>query len=290
MNSSPQPWAAERVVDFALAGTLIESQFPDLRLLSLEPLGEGWDNTAYLANGLLVFRFPRRQVAAPLITTECRVLPRIAPHLPLPIPVPRYLGRPTAEYPWPFAGYERIPGFSADRMNLDDHRRAEFARPLGRFLSVLHALPMGDLGGDTLGRLNVERLADRIRRCPEGIESVVEESLDLRPGPRTVLVHGDLYLRHLLIDDDLRLTGVIDWGDVHANDPAVDLSIAWSFLPPDARPAFCDAYGPIEESSWRLARLRALHYGVVLLEYGRGTNDQVVFREARTILRLVASE
>jgi aminoglycoside phosphotransferase (APT) family kinase protein len=288
MNSSPQPWAAERVVDPVLAKALIESQFPDLAPTRLEPFGEGWDNTAYQVNGRLVFRFPRRQIAVPLIETECRVLPRIAPNLPLPIPVPRYLGRPAEEYPWPFAGYERIPGHTADRLGLDDRQRAEFARPLGRFLSTLHALPAGDVGGDTIGRLNVERLAVRIRRLPEGIESIVEESLGLRPGPRTVLAHGDLYLRHLLVDDAVRLTGVIDWGDVHANDPAVDLSVAWSFLPAAARPAFREAYGPIEDSSWRLARLRALHYGVVLLDYGQGTNDPSLVREARTILRLVA--
>jgi aminoglycoside phosphotransferase (APT) family kinase protein len=285
-----QPWAPERVVDFGLAGALIESQFPALAPVSAEPFGEGWDNTAYQINGTLVFRFPRRQIAVPLMETECRVLPRIAPSLPLPIPVPSYVGRPTPEYPWPFAGYARIPGFSASRLCLDDRQRSELARPLGRFLSALHALPPSGVGGDTIGRLNVERLAERIRKSTEGIESIVEESLGLRSGPRAVLVHGDLYVGHLMVDDDIRLRGVIDWGDVHANDPAVDLSVAWSFLPPGARGEFREAYGPIEERSWRLARLRALHYGIVLLDYGQGTNDPVLAREARTILRLVATE
>ena len=177
-----------------------------------------------------------------------------------------------------------------DRLGLDDRQRSELACPLGKFLSALHGLSASGVGGDALGRLNVERLAARIRKSPAGIESIVRDSLGFRPDSRTVLVHGDLYARHLMVDDDIRLRGVIDWGDVHLNDPAVDLSIAWSFLPPAAREEFREAYGPIDEPSWRLARLRALHYGIVLLDYGQGSNDPMLVGEARTILRLVATE
>ena len=116
------------------------------------------------------------------------------------------------------------------------------------------------------------------------------ECAGLRRGTRLVLAHGDLYVRHLLVDDAACLAGVIDWGDLHRGDPAVDLSVAWSFLPPEARDSFRKAYGPIEESTWRLARLRALHYGVILLEYARGIGDARLFREGRTILRLAGTE
>src|SRR6266849_3644209 len=39
-----------------------------------------------------------------------RVLPLLAPHLPLPIPAPEFVGIPDEGYPYPFAGYELIPG------------------------------------------------------------------------------------------------------------------------------------------------------------------------------------
>lgn len=45
-------------------------------------------------------------------------------------------------------------------------------------------------------------------------------------GPLAVC-HGDLHVRHLLVDRDGSATGVIDWGDLCLADPAVDLSIAY---------------------------------------------------------------
>jgi aminoglycoside phosphotransferase (APT) family kinase protein len=293
------PWAAEHVVKPDLARRLIEDQFGDLRPVQLELLGEGWDNTAYLVNNLIVFRFPRREVAAPLLEVEAGVLPRIAPRLPVPVPRPRWVGRPALYYPWPFLGYALLSGRRADLAELDDRQRRELARPLGEFLRALHGIPPEGLEGDTIGRADPERLIERIGKVlskggllgdPGPVLAAAAECAGLRRGTRSVLVHGDLYVRHLLVDDEGRLSGVIDWGDVHRGDPAVDLSVGWSFLPPESRDAFRHAYGPIEESTWRLARLRALHYGVVLLEYARGIGDARLFREGRTILRLAGTE
>src|SRR5205807_10467324 len=117
------PWTPEQVVSVGLASSLIDAQFPDLRGCSVEPFGAGWDNTAFLVDGRLVFRFPRRAVAVELIEVEARVLPSIASALPLPVPVPRWLGRPGPEYPWPFGGYERLPGRTASDAALDAAQR-----------------------------------------------------------------------------------------------------------------------------------------------------------------------
>src|ERR1051325_5337835 len=89
---SQNVWDADVALTQRQAGRLVEAQFPDLAPASLELLGEGWDNWAYLANGAFVFRFPRRALGAKLIANECRSLPCIAPHLPLPIPLPLYRG------------------------------------------------------------------------------------------------------------------------------------------------------------------------------------------------------
>jgi macrolide phosphotransferase len=39
---------------------------------------------------------------------------------------------------------------------------------------------------------------------------------------RTVLVHGDLHPGHILIDEQARVTGVIDWTEARVDDPAYD--------------------------------------------------------------------
>src|SRR5262245_40038701 len=132
-----EPWAAEHVVDVELARALIEDQFPELVPAKVEPFGVGWDNTAYLVNTKWVFRFPRRSIAAPLIERELALLPAIAPRVTLPIPVPRFAGRPEERFAWPFAGYRVLEGRTASRLSHDLRGRA--AEPLGRFLAALHA-------------------------------------------------------------------------------------------------------------------------------------------------------
>ena len=79
-------WEAEKVVDSSLALTLINQQFPSLEAHTIRFLGLGWDNTAFLINEKIIFRFPRRQVAVALLQDEAHFLPKLAPHLPLSLP------------------------------------------------------------------------------------------------------------------------------------------------------------------------------------------------------------
>lgn len=79
------------------------------------------------------------------------------------------------------------------------------------------------------------------------------------PGP-AVLVHGDLHVRHLLVDAGGALASVIDWGDVCR----ADLSLVWSLLPPAGRAAFLQEYGPLDETTLLRARVLALFFCVLL--------------------------
>ena len=60
------PWDPERSVSLELAQELIEAAFSNLTPVRVVPLGHGWDNTGYLVNEEIVFRFPRRQSAVSL--------------------------------------------------------------------------------------------------------------------------------------------------------------------------------------------------------------------------------
>ena len=261
-------WDAERQVTPELALELVREQFPGIGR-TIAPFGFGWDNTAFLVDGGIVFRFPRRAIAVPLMEREARLLPRIAPQLPLPIPCPAWIGAPTERFPWPFAGYPMLPGRLAFGLS-DDERRAA-AGPLAGFLRALHAIPTHglELPGDEWAR------TDFVRRIPELVErlrgmergGVIDdcrpwlrlfEAGDLPgPPPRPVLVHGDLAERHLLVDGARRVCGVIDWGDVHQGDPALDLTLLFSFLPARFRDDFLRVYGRVDARTLRTARLRA---------------------------------
>lgn len=273
------PWDPTHLVSPELARELIEAQFPELMPAQVAPLGSGWDNTVLRVNGTLAFRFPRREIAVPLLETELRVLPRL--QLPLPVPKPLYTGRPGAGYPWPFYGHEALPGVSADAAQLSEEQRLLAAAPLGAFLRALHAQPAGDAAPGGAGRTDVERLLRELRaRQPEVVPFAERVATQCTaPEPRA-LVHGDLHSRQLLFHAGT-LSGVIDWGDAHFNDPAVDLSVAFSFLQPAARPAFFEAYGAAAPP---LSRLIALHVSAATLMWAVDLRDEPLEREARLAL------
>ncbi|HYI01687.1 phosphotransferase [Hyalangium sp.] len=140
----------------------------------------------------------------------------------------------------------------------------------------------------------LERLTQVEAEDPEvdaaAVRAQVSRLIDTPPWTRRPCwVHGDLYARHLLVDGHHAVTGVLDWGDVHLGDPAIDLTIAFTFLPPEARGAFRAAYGRIDDATWDRARFRAFHYGVVLLLYGRSEGDPALVRTGRDALRYGAT-
>jgi aminoglycoside phosphotransferase (APT) family kinase protein len=292
VTAAPE-WTAELAIDAAIARAAIARQFPQLAELNVQPLGEGWDNAAFLVGDAYVFRFPRRRVAVNLIETELRILPALAQRLPLPIPEPRFAGVPGEEFPWPFAGYARLAGRPLTEVRIEEDAYEPAAVALGEFLRVLHAIAPASLPAlprDTLGRFDHARCMPKLRGRFAELQAagLIEDAAPLiafeeRIAPHGVradrlsVVHGDLYAPHVLVDGT-RVTGVIDWGDVHVGDPALDLSIAFSIFPPPARAAFARAYGEIDERTWELARYRSVYSGALVAHYGHRIGDPGLVR------------
>jgi aminoglycoside phosphotransferase (APT) family kinase protein len=298
-----EEWQADLELSPEQASGLIARRFPELAPVRLELLGSGWDNTAYRVNETLVFRFPRRTWAAQLLENEARIMPQLAPHLPLPVTAPSCVAPADAEYPFLFAGYPLIPGVTACRTEWSDANRAALAKPLAAFLRRLHTIPITeeDLKRGPIDPFQKANLPKRLGYARERLAGLTErggplpmpevvaamERLQYTPGLSGPLcwVHGDFYLRHLIVDANRRLAGVIDWGDVCLADPALDLSIVFSFLPPESRPVFEAAYGEIDADTWERARFRALFYGAVLTHYGVETGDEPIRHAGEFALR-----
>lgn len=285
-------WRAEQVVDDGLARRLLR-QFPELALESLEPFDEGWDYTLWLVDETWVFRFPRREIAIPGVELEIEVLPPLAPLLPLPVPVPVFVGRPADGYPWPFFGSRLLPGRELGELTLDDDVRTSVGRSLAAFLRKLHAADLAyELPTDSNRRADMTRRVPKTReqlgeleslglwRCPPEVERLLDEAERLPPSEAVAVVHGDLHFRQVLADDDARLTGIIDWVDLCRSDPAIDLSMYWSFVPPSGRREFLDAYGPVADEQLLRARVIALSLGAALARYGHLEGMENVEREA----------
>src|ERR1051325_5906514 len=122
-------WAAEVHVDEALAGRLVAAQFAPLPERSLVLLGEGWDYAAFLVDQKWVFRFPRRAIVVPGTALEIATLPLLAPLLPIAIPMPEFVGKPSLDFPWQFYGALYLPGVEPTP-SLSEEARLALARPL----------------------------------------------------------------------------------------------------------------------------------------------------------------
>ena len=299
-----RPWQSEIDVTSEIARQLVRSQFPAIPASDVRLLGSGWDNAAFLFDRSIVFRFPRKASAVPLLETEARVLPVLSRALPVRVPVPKWFGTPSEGYPWPFLGYRVIPGKLVSSLRLRRAARVEIAPALGSFLAVLHTVPPEQLAlpPDLLDRRN---FAARLPLIVERLDAIRTRGLIPSPDPwlrlfhelehtaRTtidVVVHGDLYARHLLIDEAAHLSGVIDWGDVHAGDSAMDLMLLYGFLPAAARPSFEAEYGEVADDVHRTARLRAAFHAVSVTWYGVETEDNDLLHEGRMALDFVLED
>ncbi|RLQ93085.1 phosphotransferase [Falsibacillus albus] len=295
----PNIWDAEIVVSEALAKELIGEQFPRIAPVAARKMGEGFDNTIYEINESLIFRFPRREIAVELLCIEGKLLPAIGDSLSLPIPIPMFYGKPSMKYPWPFIGYAKVEGDVPRNLKREDH--AKSGSLLGGFLKELHAFPIEkaielDTPYDQLDRVNIrkrkERLMDHYKRIVdkglweehEVLLQYLNELQPVGPGGKQVLCHGDLHINNILVGNDRRVSGIIDWGDVHIGHPAVDLSIAYSYLPKESREAFFEEYGSVEKEDKLLARFKAVYTSAVLLIYGEDVKDQGLMEAAKKSL------
>jgi aminoglycoside phosphotransferase (APT) family kinase protein len=296
-------WAPEHEVTAELAATLIGRSFPELRDAPVERLATGWDNTVFLVAGQWVFRFPRRRIAVAGVEREMAVLPVLAPRLPLPVPVPRFAGEPSEEFPWPFWGARAIPGREFAEERPPDGDRAAVAAQTGGFLRELHAPSLAQEAGDGLpldpmGRADPATRAARtfgrldalaalgVREGEPAVREFLTDALGWdAPQGDPVIVHGDLHVRHLLLDPAGRAAGVIDWGDVCLADPAVDLSFGYAAFGGAARAAFLEEYGPVPPEREAAARTLALNLSATLAEYAASTGRDVLLAESLAGLR-----
>ncbi|MFD6206605.1 phosphotransferase [Peribacillus sp. NPDC060253] len=284
-----KPWLAEYPVSLDLAGKLIRLQFPEIELKEIKQLGEGFDNTVIQINGEFVFRFPRRPIAVTLIQVENQLLPSIAGTLPLDIPEPIFFGKPSTIYPYPFTGYKIVKGHLPVEGSVAN--KIESAKRFAHFLKVLHSFPVEkarNLGvqPDGLRRLDVsfrqKSLMENVSTLLKlgyndqayAVKDFVERLGDVDVQHPITLVHGDIHIRNVLLNDEGILTGIIDWGDVHIGNPAIDFSFLYSYFPKEARQSFFEIYGEIEQETECLARFRAIYMLVTLLVYGIDRHDE----------------
>lgn len=256
---------------------LLRDQHPDLADRSLTVGARGWDNQLWRLGDDLVVRLPWQTDAADqLLLNEHTWLPVLATLLPLPVPVPQRLGRPTERYPHPWLVTTWVPGTPADVAPIT--RGDPAAEALAAFLAALHqpapaAAPAGRQGrGGTLKQFadgvsrQLETLTDRLKATAKNaldpnldttaVRKVLEDAV-AAPGwdGAPLWLHGDLHPANIVTAHGY-LSGIIDFGDLCAGDPALDLAAAWILLPDAASIEHFRESHPlaVDDATWRRAR------------------------------------
>lgn len=241
----------------------ITEGFPNLSVDTLEYLSEGKDSVACLVNHRLVFRFPKQDRAEQKLLMETRLLPELAPTLPLAIPHFTYtVLTPLTSYPRAFAGYDLLDGTPLHAYTPQIWDATWWQPFIGEFVTALHRFPVRramQLGvptyttqtwrayyqsfysavRDMVYPLIMPRQRAAISRC---FDAFLDDPQHFAFTP--VLVHGDLHARHFLLDiATRRVTGIIDFGECKVGDPAIDVRDAW--LP---------YYGGVVDHTWQERR------------------------------------
>lgn len=294
--ATPKMHADEIDTDVALMRRLLAAQFPQWAELAIDPVvSYGTDHAIYRLGDHLAARLPRIGWATKQAAKEAEWLPKLAPRLPLAVPVQLAMGDPAYGYPFEWSVYEWLPGENANG-TIDDLDQA--AVDLAAFVKALrridatgaHPRPPGSRGAplaelDGQFRPALAQLGDRIdgdatlRSWEESLNAPVWDGEE-------VWVHGDLLPGNLLFVDG-RLSAVIDFGCLNVGDPACDLQPAWNVFAGDSRTRY-RAELQVDDASWLRGRGWALCQAVVALPYYWDTNPGMIRQASHALAQVLA--
>ncbi len=273
---------------------LLITQFPQWANLPIEPVhSAGTGNALYRLGDDMVVRLPRIPSAVEQVDKEQKWLPRLAPLLPLNIPVPLAKGKPSEGYPWHWSVYRWLEGEDATIEPIADPRQA--ATDLAQFITALQQIEA--TGGPAPGRHNFYRgvplaMRDQQTRAAiaalhdvldaDEVTTVWDAAIEVPAwNGAPVWLHGDLHSGNLLVQRG-RLSAVIDFGGLGVGDPACDVMAAWLFLSAENRAVF-RALLQVDDATWARGRGWALSFGLIALPYYQATNPVLAGTARRAI-------
>ncbi|GAB3903004.1 hypothetical protein GCM10029964_094310 [Kibdelosporangium lantanae] len=280
-------------IDAALARRLVDTQFPQWTGLPLRrhtPAGS--DHVIYRLGDELSVRLPRHAGAITQAEKEAEWLPRLAPHLPLAVPVPVEVGEADFGYPWPWAVSRWLAGEVATVDALSDSHEA--AHALAGFLTALHGFD-ADAPDDLTGQPLAARDASTRSAItevgaafdPTAMTELWDAALDAPSWSRPpAWFHGDFHTGNLLTASG-RLSAVIDFGELGVGDPARDLIIAFTLMSAETRATFRAALD-VDDDTWTRGRGWALATGLTAYTCYAAVDPHVAAQTTRQISQALA--
>ena len=255
----------EFAITVPLVRHLLEEQLPQFASEELTIAAEGWDNVMIRLGPAHVARLPRRAVAVPLIEHEQRWLPALADVLPVPVPAPVAVGRPSSAFPYPWHVSPWLDGVRSSVARGGVTRGVDLARALAALHrpapadaphNPVRAVPLATRSDVVLERLERGSLSHLARIWEAGVAVAAWTA-------QPQWVHGDPHPGNALVDPESdHLTALLDFGDLSAGDPACDLAAGWLHCDSTGLTAFQQTYDSLsltpDDGRWERAAAWAL--------------------------------
>ena len=135
-------------IDAELVARLVGHRFPEWAHLPITRVESGGTvNAIYRLGAEMSVRLPLAEWGTEALEREFHWLPRLAPQLPLEIPIPLARGEPSDGYPFPWSVHQWIDGDIALPHHLGDARQS--AIEVAGFIRALQAIDPADAPHNT---------------------------------------------------------------------------------------------------------------------------------------------
>jgi len=214
------------------------------QVVEAKTIQTGWTNITMDVTGEAdnyIFRFPRNFFFAQMITKDCRFCQFVRDKVSVTTPDMHLMMNQNR----PFSMHRKIKGVSlTSKMDhLTPTEQANVIEGVVRFLSELHSIPVSLMPTD---------IAESLNDFLTGLASVHKGDYDLsqhgslismeKESTEPVIVHGDFNPGNILLDENCRVSGVIDFAFASISDRAADVGRFVGRATPELGQALIKAY------------------------------------------------
>ena len=282
---------------------LIEHTFKDFKVNNIEVIGSGHDSVAYLVNNEYIFKTKFSANKKKGYTKEKAIYDFLNKKLNTNIMIPNI------EYSYisdeiSILGYKQIKGkFLNPELyeTLSDEEKQLLKQDIAIFLKQMHSLDTTEIKEYVIdNKLNVLEEYQLLRNTL--YDTLTDEEKDYienfmnRLSSTTIfngkkcLCHNDFSCNHLLLDENNRLCGIIDFGDAGIVDEYCDfmylLEDSEEEIGPEFGEAILNIYGDINiDKAKEYQDVTEQYYPIELIVYGIKNNTQEFIDEGRQIIQ-----
>jgi macrolide phosphotransferase len=256
-----------------------------------------------------VVRTPRRMAVVEAARVEARALSLVRGRLPVAVPDWRVFTDRVIAYPrldgLPAVSYDPATGVVWNRVD-PAAPGAVFLHSLADAIAALQRMDARAIEAANLPTKSIDdvralhaRAMDETRAelaPPDAVWARWQRWLanDAVWPRHLALVHGDLHPGHLLLAEDGRVTGILDWTEAHLGDPAVDFAFVAGAFGKSALETCIARFEAAGGTSWpglaAHAAERWAAFPALAAKWGLDMGNAAVLEHARTQLAAIAAD